>query len=136
MSEYCWLNEPRLRRMKPYFPRPRGWPRVADRRVTSGIIHAMRNGLRWRDAPEVHGPHTTLCNRFVRWSRKGVFDRIFGGLAESGEAPDIAHNIIGIVNCSVCDRIRTSDAASTRTSAVMQLPQSAGVHARLSNAGT
>lgn len=89
MSDCYWLTEPQLERIKPYFPRAHGRPRVDDRRLISGIIHVIRNGLRWRDAPEVYGPHKTLYNRFVRWSRMGVFDRILGGLvADSGE-PDI-----------------------------------------------
>ena len=89
MSDHYWLTEPQLERIKPYFPQPHGRPRVDDRRIVSGIIHVIRNGLRWRDAPEISGPHKTLYNRFVRWSRKGVFDRIFSGLAGSGEEPDI-----------------------------------------------
>jgi len=89
MSDHYWLTKPQLERIKPYFPRPHGRPRVDDRRVISGIIHVIRNGLRWRDAPEIYGPHKTLYNRFIRWSRKGVFDRIFSGLAGSGEEPDI-----------------------------------------------
>ena len=52
--------------------------------VLSGIIHVIRNGLRWRDAPAQYGPHKTLYNRFARWSRLGVFARIFGELAELG----------------------------------------------------
>ena len=48
----------------------------------------IRNGLRWRDAPGAYGPHKTLYNRFVRWSRMGVFDRIFSGLAGQGGEPD------------------------------------------------
>jgi putative transposase len=89
MSDCYWLTEPQIERIKPYFPRSHGKPRVDDRRVISGIIHVIRNGLRWRDAPQVYGPHKTLYNRFVRWSRMGVFDRILGGLvADSGE-PDI-----------------------------------------------
>jgi len=89
MSDCYWLTEPQLERIKPYFPRAHGRPRVDERRLISGIIHVIRNGLRWRDAPEVYGPHKTLYNRFVRWSRMGVFDRILGGLvADSGE-PDI-----------------------------------------------
>ncbi|PZW37878.1 IS5 family transposase [Humitalea rosea] len=52
-----------------------------DRRVVSGIVFVIRNGLRWRDAPPAYGPHKTLYNRFIRWSRLGVFDRIFAGLA-------------------------------------------------------
>ena len=64
----------------------RGVPRVDDRRVISGIVHVIRNGLMWRDAPAAYGPHKTLYNRFVRWSRAGVFDRIFAALAGGSEA--------------------------------------------------
>jgi transposase len=48
----------------------------------------IRNGLRWRDAPEVYGPHKTLYNRFARWSRMGVFARIFSNLVADDEPPD------------------------------------------------
>jgi transposase len=54
----------------------RGLPRVDDRRVISGIIYVIRNGLQWKDAPRGYGPHQTLYNRFVRWSRLGVSARI------------------------------------------------------------
>ncbi|PTC01335.1 hypothetical protein C9975_02680 [Thalassospira xiamenensis] len=47
-------------------------PRVDDQRVVSGIIHVIRSGLRWRDAPREYGPYRTFYNRFVRWSRLGV----------------------------------------------------------------
>lgn len=89
MSDCYWLTEPQLERIKPYSPQPHGRPRVDDRRVISGNIHVIRNGLRWRDAPEIYGSHMTLYNRIVRWSRKGVFDRIFSGLAGCAEEPDI-----------------------------------------------
>lgn len=89
MSDCYWLTEAQLKRINPYFPQPHGRQRVDDRRVISGIIHVIRNGLRRRDAPDVYGPHKTLYNRFVRWSRKGVFDRIFSGLAGCEEEPDI-----------------------------------------------
>jgi len=36
----------------------------------------------------VYGPHKTLYNRFVRWSRMGLFDRIFANLAAEGGPPD------------------------------------------------
>ncbi len=88
MSDNFWLNEEQLGRISPFFPISHGVPRVDDRRVVSGIIHVIRNGLRWCDAPEVYGPHKTLYNRFIRWSRMGVFDRIFTGLSTVGLAPD------------------------------------------------
>jgi len=80
MSDQFWLSEEQLARIKPYFPLSHGVPRVDDRKVISGIIHVIRNGLRWRDAPAVYGPHKTLYNRFIRWSKMGVFDRVFAAL--------------------------------------------------------
>jgi len=87
MSDHFWLSEDQLARIEPYFPLSHGVPRVDDRRVISGIIHVIRNGFRWRDAPEVYGPHKTLYNRFIRWSRMGVFDKIFTALVEENDPP-------------------------------------------------
>ncbi len=88
MSTLFWLSEEQLERMKPHFPLSHGIPRVDDRRVLSGIIHVIRNGLRWCDAPVDYGPHKTLYNRFVRWSGLGVFDRIFSSLVAEEGPPD------------------------------------------------
>jgi transposase len=89
MSDHYWLTETQLELIRSCFPRSHGRPRVDDRRVISGIIHVIRNGLRWRDAPEVYGSHKTLYNRFVRWSRMGIFNRIFSSLVSGGPEPDV-----------------------------------------------
>ena len=81
------LTLAQMRRLSPHFPLSHGIPRVDDRRVLSGIIYVIRHGLRWRDAPAAYGPHKTLYNRFVRWSRMGVFDRIFAALAAEAGPP-------------------------------------------------
>lgn len=88
MSDHFWLSEVQLARIQPYFPRSHGVPRVDDRKVISGIIHVIRNGLRWRDAPAVYGPHKTLYNRFIRWSKMGVFEQIFAALVAENGPPD------------------------------------------------
>ena len=75
------LSAAQMRRLSPHFPLSHGIPRVDDGRVLSGIIYVIRHGLQWRDAPAAYGPYKTLYNRFVRWSRMGVFDRIFAALA-------------------------------------------------------
>ena len=86
MSDLFWLTDAQIARLEPYFPKSLGKPRVDDRRVLSGIIFINRNGLRWRDAPAVCGPHKTLYNRWKRWSDKGIFAQIMAGLAaEHGE---------------------------------------------------
>lgn len=86
MSTLYWLSEDQMARLRPYFPKSHGIPRVDDRRVLSGIIFINRNGLRWCDAPKEYGPSKTLYNRWKRWSDMGVFARIMIGLA--AEAPD------------------------------------------------
>ena len=88
MSDLLWLSKQQLARIEPYFPLSHGVPRVDDRKVVSGIIFVIRNGLRWRDAPADYGPHKTLYNRFIRWSRLGVFDNIFSALSAQGGSPD------------------------------------------------
>jgi hypothetical protein len=52
--------------------KPRGIPRVDDRRVLNGIFWVLRRGAPWRDLPVSHGPRTTCYNRFVRWRQAGV----------------------------------------------------------------
>jgi putative transposase len=85
MSDVFMLSRTQMSRMVPYFPTPHGVKRVDDRRVISGILYVIKNGLRWKDAPAVYGPHKTLYNRFVRWSRAGIFNVIFRELAKSAD---------------------------------------------------
>jgi transposase len=63
--------------------KPRGVPRVDDRRVLNGILWRFRTGAPWRDIPERYGPRTTLYNRFVRWRAAGVWDRILAAVSEA-----------------------------------------------------
>ena len=56
--------------------------------VLGGIIFVIRNGLRWRDCPQAYGPHKTIYNRFVRWSKLGVFNKIFPALAAEGDTEE------------------------------------------------
>src|SRR5258708_23556800 len=83
-----WLWGAQMGRIERHFPLSHGVPRVDDRRIISGIIFIIRNGLRWRDAPKEYGPHKTIYNRFIRWSRLGVFYRIFAELAAECREPD------------------------------------------------
>ncbi|MEJ8476997.1 IS5 family transposase [Roseibium algae] len=77
-----------MKRIEPYFPLSHGGPRVDNRRVLSGIIFVILNGLRWRDTPSDYGPHKTIYKRFIRWSRLGVFNRILAELAGMAGTPD------------------------------------------------
>ena len=88
MDQPYLLSEAQMLRIEPFFPLSRGIPRVDDRLIVSAIIFVIKNGLRWRDAPRSYGTHKTIYNRLIRWSRLGVFNRIFVELAGQAGEPD------------------------------------------------
>ena len=78
MTEFEW------RVIEPLLPnKPRGVPRVDDRRVLNGIFWVLRSGSPWRDLPGRYGPPTTCYNRFRRWTKAGVWDRIMDAITDS-----------------------------------------------------
>lgn len=87
MSNLFWLTEAQMARLRPFFPKSYGVPRVDDRRVLSGIIFINRNGLRWCDAPKAYGPPKTLYNLWKRWGDMAVFARIMEGFASEAAVP-------------------------------------------------
>ena len=88
VSGEFWLSDEQWMRLRPLLPnKPRGVPRVDDRRVISGIVHVLQSGCRWKDAPAVYGPPKTLYNRNVRWAAKGVWGEVFEALAAAGGPP-------------------------------------------------
>ena len=68
-----------------------GRPRLDDRKVLNGIFFVLRTGTPWRDLPERYGPYTTVYNRFNRWSKRGVWLKVFEALAE--RSPQSMHLI-------------------------------------------
>ena len=70
--------------IKPRLPnKPRGIPRVNDRRVLNGICWVLRSGAPWRDVPEKYGKWNSVYRRFRRWSACGVWESVAIALAET-----------------------------------------------------
>ena len=89
MADFFWFSDAQWSRIEPLLPTDvRGKPRADDRRVLSGIVHALRCGGRWVDCADIYGPKKTLYNRFVRWPERGIWEGIFSALAGSAETPD------------------------------------------------
>ena len=89
MSDLFWFSDVQWARIEPLLPRTtRGMKRVDDRRVLSGIVHVIKSGGRWVDAPAAYGPKKTLYNRFVRWAERGIWKDIFAALAAREGVPD------------------------------------------------
>lgn len=89
MSDLFCFSDAQWARMEPLLPsNTRGLKRVDDRRVLSGIVHVIRSGGRWVDAPADYGPKKTLYNLFQRWAERGIWEDIFSALAGSEDVPD------------------------------------------------
>jgi transposase len=72
LTDYEWAA------IKPFLPnKPRGVPRVNDRRVLNGIFASCVRVRHGADLPDNFGPYTTCYNRFVRWRRAGVWGAIY-----------------------------------------------------------
>ena len=78
MTDFEWsVIEPLLPKRQP------GPKRVDDRRILNGIFWVLRTGAPWRDLPARYGPHTTVYNRFNRWRKAGIWDRIMDSITEA-----------------------------------------------------
>ena len=75
------LSDEEWRLLEPLMPKARKSARKDDRKVLNAIFYVLRTGMPWRDLPERYGPYTTAYNRFNRWSRRGIWKRIFDALA-------------------------------------------------------
>jgi len=73
--------------IKPLLPnKARGVPRVDDRRVLNRIFYQLRSGSPWADLPERYGPYKTVHNRFNRWRKAGVWNRLMDAIIVAYEA--------------------------------------------------
>ena len=73
-------------------------PRVDDRRVLNGIFYILRSGSPWADLPERYGPAHTVYNRFNRWRKAGVWDRLMDAIisAHDGKVQMIDLSVVRV----------------------------------------
>ncbi|NRP31831.1 hypothetical protein XMV209_003106 [Aliiroseovarius sp. xm-v-209] len=74
MAGGFWLSDEQWARIKPHLPhRAAGRRREDDRRIISRILQVSQSVCRWRGCLPEYGPHTTIYNRYNRWSQKGIW---------------------------------------------------------------
>jgi transposase len=72
--------------IEPVLPKGRpGRQPQNNRQVMNGIFWVLRTGAPWRDLPERYGPYTTVYNRFNRWRRAGIWDRLMVAVTKAHE---------------------------------------------------
>jgi transposase len=57
-----------------------GRPRKEDREIIEGILWVLRTGAPWRDLPPDFGPWRTVYTRFNRWTKAGLWEKLWGFL--------------------------------------------------------
>ena len=79
ISDYDW------QRLSPLLPgKSTDVGRTArdNRQFINAVLWIARSGAPWRDLPERYGPWNSVYQRFRRWARKGVWQRVFQELQE------------------------------------------------------
>jgi transposase len=57
-----------------------------DNRIfINGVLWIFKTGAPWRDLPERYGYWKNVHRRFSRWSKAGMFDKIFRVLSEDAD---------------------------------------------------
>lgn len=63
---------------------------AADNRLfVEAVLWIARTGSPWRDLPGEFGPWNSVYQRFARWSRRGVWDRVFAQLAQDADFEEV-----------------------------------------------
>ena len=67
-----------------------GRPWKPHREVINAILFVLHTGIPWQDLPKEFGSFKTAYNRFRRWTKSGIWQRIFEALiARLHKAGDI-----------------------------------------------
>jgi transposase len=82
------LRDDQWERIKHLLPGQQGWVGVTaadNRRFVEAVLYRYRTGLPWRDLPERFGDWKNIHRRFSRWTRSGVWKRVFEHLAADAD---------------------------------------------------
>jgi transposase len=85
--------------IEPLLPMDRRGPKPKNnRQIINGMFYVLRAGSPWRDLPERYGPYTTVCNRFNRWRKAGIWDRLMDAIvkAHDGKVQMIDSSIVRV----------------------------------------
>lgn len=82
------LRDDQWERLKDLLPGREGSVGVTakdNRLFVEAVLYRYRAGIPWRDLPERFGDFRVVHTRFSRWSKTGVWERVFQALAEDAD---------------------------------------------------
>ena len=70
--------------IEPLMPMDRRGPKPQNnRQIINGMFYILRTGSPWRDLPERYGPYTSVYNRFNRWRKAGIWDKLMDAIVQA-----------------------------------------------------
>lgn len=87
-----WLRDDQFERIASLLPGKASDPgrTAADNRMfVEAVLWIARTGSPWRDLPPQFGPWNSVYQRFSRWSRRGVWHRVFVQLAKEADFEEV-----------------------------------------------
>jgi transposase len=88
MSKRYALHDAQWERIKDLLPGQAGQPGATakdNRLFVDAVLYRYRAGIPWRDLPERFGDFRVVHTRHSRWSRTGVWQRVFKALAQDAD---------------------------------------------------
>jgi putative transposase len=88
------LRDRQWERIRPHLPGKPGDPGRSgtdNRLFVEAVLWLARTGVPWRDLPDSFGNWNSVFVRFSRWSKDGVWDRLFAAMADD---PDFEYIMI------------------------------------------
>ena len=82
------LEEHQWNKIKDLLPGRKGTVGVTaqdNRRFVNAVCWIMGSGSPWRDMPKYYGDWKNIHRRFSRWSKKGVWKKIFSELSKGSK---------------------------------------------------
>jgi transposase len=88
------LLEALWNRVEPLLPpnpsQPKGGrPFACNKACFAGIVYVLRNGIRWNDMPQQFPSSTACWNRFARWTKLGVWERVWAIVLDELQAAGV-----------------------------------------------
>ena len=87
-----WLRNDQWARIEDMLPGKAGDPGRSgrdNRLFVEAVLWIARTGSPWRDLPQEFGAWNTVYQRFARWSKSGVWQRVFEHLAREADFEEV-----------------------------------------------
>jgi transposase len=88
MTRRYALRDDQWERIKELLPGKEGDVGVTakdNRLLVEAVLYRYRAGIPWRDWPEEFGDFRVIHTRFTRWTKSGVWEKVFKHLAQDAD---------------------------------------------------